>query len=46
MGLNPEFPADLVIFTAEILNGKPNFFVQCIITHEAFIFNERHSPWF
>ena len=27
---NPGFPADLVTFTEEILNGK-YFFVQCII---------------
>ena len=27
MSPNPQFPADLVTFTEEILNGKPNFFV-------------------
>ena len=26
---NPHFPADLVTFTEEILNGKLRFFVQC-----------------
>ena len=26
---NPQFPADLVTFTEEILNGKLRFFVQC-----------------
>ena len=25
---NPQFPADLVTFTEEILNGKLHFFVQ------------------
>ena len=25
-----EFPADLVTFTGEILNGKLHFFVQCM----------------
>ena len=28
MWANPQFPADLVIFTEEILNGKLHFFVQ------------------
>ena len=27
---NQQFPADLVTFTGEILNGKLHFFVQCI----------------
>ena len=27
---NPQFPADLVTFTEEILNGKLHFFVQCL----------------
>ena len=26
---NPQFPADLVAFTEEILNGKLYFFVKC-----------------
>ena len=29
MGPNRKFPADLVTFTEEILNGKLHFFVQC-----------------
>ena len=28
---SPQFPADLVTFTEEILNGKLHFFVQCLI---------------
>ena len=27
----PQFPADLVTFTEEILNGKLHFFVQCLL---------------
>ena len=27
---NPQFTADLVTFTEEILNGKLQFFVQCV----------------
>ena len=26
---NPQFPADLVTFTEQILNGKLHFLVQC-----------------
>ena len=29
MGPNSQFPADLVTFTEEILNGKLQFFEQC-----------------
>ena len=31
---NPQFSADLVTFTEEILNGKLHFFVQCMINSE------------
>ena len=31
---NPQFPADLVTFTKEILNGKLHFFVQCLLSTE------------
>ena len=30
---NVQFPTDLVTFTEEILNGKLNFFVKCVIGH-------------
>ena len=29
---DPQFTADLVTFTREILNGKVHFFVQCCST--------------
>ena len=33
MWQNQQFLADFVTFTEEILNGKPHFFVQCIIPY-------------
>ena len=30
MWRNPQFPADLVTFTEQILNGKLHYFVQCL----------------
>ena len=33
----PQFPADLVTFTEEILNGKTLFFVECTVdNHKIF----------
>ena len=35
---NPQFPADLVTFTEEILNGKPHFL--CIVSRKPLKFLE------
>ena len=40
---NPQFPADLVTSTEEILNGKPHFFVQCLYFKKPIYFFEEIS---
>ena len=40
MRSNPHFPADLVAFTVETLNGKTSFFVQWCLLFLAFKFKD------
>ena len=41
---NPQFPADLVIFTEEILNGKLHFLCSvCVLLKVAEFTLKRHS---
>ena len=39
MSPTPQFPADLVTFTEEILNGKCHFFLQLEILKQSIVTN-------